>query len=502
MLPLKKTIGTIAVIGPNADNVEVLLGNYNGFPSDPVTPLRGIREKVSKNTKVLYAQGCDWAHGIPSFEVIPSSALVTTDKGKKRNGLKGKYFNNTELKGEPNITRIDKSINFNWWDSSPDKTLDDDNFSIRWSGELVPPVSGTYALGGYGLSGFRLYIDNKPLVSFESVHEPSTKYEKIDMVAGKTYKVRLEYFQKQGDALIKLVWSVPGKDIEKEAVQAARQSDAVIMVMGLSPRLEGEEMDVQVKGFKGGDRLDLKLPDVQEELMQTIQGLGKPVVLVLLNGSAVAVNWASAHVSAIVEAWYPGQAAGTAIADVLFGDYNPAGRLPVTFYKSIDQLPLFEDYSMKGKTYRYFQGYPLYPFGYGLSYSQFEYGAMTIPAQVEVGKDVTVSVDVKNTGTFAGEEVVQVYVTDLEASVPVPIRSLAGFQRIFLKPGEKRSMSFTISPRQLSVIDKEYKRVIEPGKFEVSVGGKQPGFVGTADASTTGVVTKQFEIVGKVMSIN
>jgi len=270
----------------------------------------------------------------------------------------------------------------------------------------------------------------------------------------------------------------------------------VIMFMGLSPRLEGEEMRVEVPGFTGGDRTDIGLPAPQEALIRDIVALDKPVVLVLLNGSALAVNWAAEHVPAIVETWYPGQAAGTAIADVLFGDANPAGRLPVTFYQSAEQLPPFTDYDMAGRTYRYFDGDPLFPFGHGLSYTTFAYGHLELPANVSAGDEIAVSVVVGNAGQRAGDEVVQLYVTDVEASVPVPVRSLAGVRRVFLEPGEIRHVEFQITPRQLSVIDDAGKRVIEPGMFEVSVGGKQPGFTGAADAATTSVVTGRFEVVG------
>ncbi|MCE5249542.1 glycoside hydrolase family 3 C-terminal domain-containing protein [bacterium] len=500
-LPLKKDIPTIAVIGPNADDVEVLLGNYNGTPVDPVTPLRGIREKVSKNTKVVYAPGCEWAENLYRFEVVPSTALFTTEDGKRRNGLRAEYFNNRELKGKPALTRTDPQIDFTWWDGAPLKDFNDDDFGVRWTGELVAPVTGTYALGGNGFSGFRIFLDDRQLVTFESPYHPVTVYENVNLEAGKSYRLRVEFYEKQGDAHMKLIWSVPARDYKKEAVDAARQSDAVIMVMGLSPRLEGEEMKVQVKGFKGGDRLDINLPDIQEDLIRTISALGKPTVLVLLNGSAVAVNQANDLVPAIIEAWYPGQAAGTAIADVLFGDCNPAGRLPVTFYRSVDQLPPFGEYAMKGRTYRYFTGDPLYPFGHGLSYTSFLYSGLTLPKTAAPGQDVAVSVTVTNTGAMAGEEVVQLYLTDLEASAPVPVRSLCGFQRISLKPGEKQVVKFTLNPRQFSLIDTADRRVIEPGTFEVAAGGKQPGFSGSADAPTTGVVTGRFTVTGKVTEI-
>ena len=234
--------------------------------------------------------------------------------------------------------------------------------------------------------------------------------------------------------------------------------------------------------------------------MKAVHALGKPTVLVLLNGSAVSINWAAGNIPAIVEAWYPGQA-GDAIADVLFGDANPGGRLPVTFYTSADQLPPFREYAMKGRTYRYFEGDPLFPFGHGLSYTTFSYGNIEISERVAAGEPVAVSVEVENTGRLAGDEVVQLYITDIEATVPVPIRTLAGFDRIRLEPGEKKTVSFTIGPEQLSVIDTENRRVIEPGAFAVSVGGKQPGFTGVADAPTTGVVTARLEVTGDMLVI-
>jgi beta-glucosidase len=260
-------------------------------------------------------------------------------------------------------------------------------------------------------------------------------------------------------------------------------------------------MTVNTEGFLGGDRTDIALPKGQEALLKAVQATGKPVVLVLLNGSALAVNWADQNVPAILDAWYPGEEGGTAIADVLFGDYNPAGRLPVTFYKSIDQLPPFEDYKMEGRTYRYFKGEPLYPFGYGLSYTKFAYGNLRLNNKIRPGENLQVSSEVQNIGDRVGDEVVQLYITDPTASVPVPIRSLAGVTRVNLKPGEKRTVSFTITPRQMSVINNNGKRIIEPGDFTVSVGGRQPGSNGRADAETTSIVSGKFTVAGKVLEI-
>jgi beta-glucosidase len=282
-----------------------------------------------------------------------------------------------------------------------------------------------------------------------------------------------------------------------EAVDAAKQADTVVLMLGLASSLEGEEMNVREPGFLGGDRTDIKLPARQQGLLEAVAATGKPLVVVLLSGSALAVNWANEHAAAIVQAWYPGEEGGTAIADTLFGDYNPAGRLPVTFYKSVEQLPPFENYHMDGRTYRFFKGEPLYPFGHGLSYTRFKYSGFSVSSpRLSAADEVTVSATVENAGSRAGEEVVQLYLTDLAASVRVPIRSLAGIERVFLKPGERRVISFTIEPRQLAVITDDGRTVVEPGDFKVAIGGKQPGFAGTADAATTGYVEGHFSVTG------
>ena len=296
---------------------------------------------------------------------------------------------------------------------------------------------------------------------------------------------------------MQFLWSVPGRDLEKEALDVAKQADTVVMFMGLSPRLEGEEMRVEVQGFKGGDRLTLNLPAIQEDLMRKIVQLGKPTVLVLLNGSAVAVNWAHDHIPAILTAWYPGQAAGTAIADVLFGDFNPGGRLPVTYYKSVDQIPPFEDYGMAGRTYRYFKGDPLYPFGFGLSYTKFEYSDLRVPKSISPDGTLQVSAQVRNAGNRSGDEVIQLYLSYEGSAVAAPIRQLAGFQRVTLKPGESRTVQFNLTRKELELIDAGGRPVSAPGPYEISIGGKQPGFKGGADAASTSVVEGRFEVRAK-----
>jgi beta-glucosidase len=256
-------------------------------------------------------------------------------------------------------------------------------------------------------------------------------------------------------------------------------------------------MDVPLEGFRGGDRTDIRLPKVQEELLKAIQATGKPVVLVLTGGSALAINWANENIPGIVQSWYSGEEGGTALSDVLFGDYNPAGRLPVTFYQSVNQLPPFEDYNMEGRTYRYFTGEPLFPFGYGLSYTRFAYSKLTIPKRLRAGENVHLSVQVKNTGKRAGDEVVQAYVKDVTASVPVPVRSLQGFKRIHLKAGESKTVTFVLTPRQLSLIDSQFKRVVEPGEFEISVGGAQLD----RQSASTQTLSAKLSVTGKVFAI-
>ena len=487
VLPLEKNLGTIAVIGPNAADVDLLVGNYNGEPIDPVTPLDGIQRTVGPGTRVLYARGSDVAQGMPVFRVVPPTALRLT----------GEYFANHDFAGTAAVSRSDTAVDFTWWmEDPPAAGLPPDSFSVRWSGEIIAPASGPYAVGVRALGGARLYLDDSLVVEYSSEHSTQTRWAMADLEAGAPNRIRIEYFDRRPNANVQLVWATPEPGLMEGALAAAREADAVVIMLGLSPRLEGEEMRVNVPGFEGGDRVDLGLPAPQQALLEAVVAVGKPVVLVLLNGSALAVPWAAEHVPAILEAWYPGQAAGTAIAEVLFGDESPAGRLPVTFYRSAEQLPPFDDYAMRGRTYRYFTGEPLFPFGHGLSYTTFAYRDLRVPPEAEPGDTVRASVVVENTGSRAGDEVVQLYVTDRDASVPVPVRTLAGFQRIRLEPGERRTVTFAVVPRFLSIIDEAGERVIEPGAFTVSVGGKQPGFTGVADANTTGVVTATFSVVG------
>ena len=500
-LPLRKDLKTIAVIGPNADAPEVLLGNYSGRPSKSVTPLAGIKNAVSPGTKVLYALGST----LTGEAVIPVPASVLTVGGKgTATGFKGEYFTNQELQGEPADVRIDEQVNFDWGRYKPAPHVGENNFSVRWTGKLTPAESGTYRLGTTADDGVRFYLDGQLLIDVWKNNPTKTVTKEVRLEAGRAYDVRMEYYQYNREAIAKFVWSYPhfAESQIEDAVAVTRQADVAVVVLGLSAALEGEEMTVSTEGFRGGDRTDIALPKGQEALLKAVSATGKPVVLVLLNGSALAVNWANDNVPAILDAWYPGEEGGTALADVLFGDYNPAGRLPVTFYKSVNQLPPFTDYNMLGRTYRYFKGDPLYPFGFGLSYTKFKYDNLKFSAdRINAGDELKITADVRNLGDKAGDEVVQLYVTDVAATVPVPIRSLAGVKRLFLKPGEKQNVSFVLTGEQMSIVDDDGKRLIEPGEFLISIGGKQPGFSERRDAQSIGLVTARFAVTGKTVEI-
>lgn len=493
-LPLSKEIKTIAVIGPNADNFESLIGNYCGVPKDPVTILKGINSKLSPSTRIIYEEGSDLAEGIHNLTPIPSRYLETPGGIQ---GASGEYFNNREMSGEPLFTRIDDNIDFYWEHLSPRYDMPDDNFGIRWTTYLVPPVSGTYAIGSWGSSGYEIRLDGKVLISSRNEHEAMHIEAPAVLEAGKKYKIEVLYKNYAGDAAIELLWAPPRPDMLERAVIAAKKSDAVVLVLGLSQRLEGEEMPIRIEGFSGGDRTSLDLPATQEKLLEAVAATGKPVIVVLSNGGALSVNIAQEKASAIILAGYGGQQGGNAVADVLFGDYNPAGRLPVTYYKSVDQIPPFEDYDMAGKTYRFFTKEPLYPFGYGLSYTTFKYSGLSMPVQVEAGLNVSVKATVTNTGNMAGDEVVELYLTDEKASTPRPIRQLEGFTRVSLKPGESKTVEIILVPRQFSIINNKSKRVIEPGYFTISIGGKQPGFQGYLDPQCTQVLTGRIKLTGK-----
>jgi beta-glucosidase len=498
LLPLSKDVKKVAVIGPNADNLDALLANYNGFPTEPVTPLEGIRRKLP-NAEVGFALGCDLAENFPYFEAIPVENLFA-DASLSENGLNAAYFKNLDRQGKPFLTRIDKNVDFVWGDQPPARGIAYDYFSASWEGFLVPPMSGEYALGGEGFSGFSLYVDGELFTQWHNEHHPAREYELVFLEEGKSYQIKLEYFQDNTEyATMRLLWSPPRPNMMAEAVELAASSDLVIFFMGLSPFLEGEEMNVRAEGFEGGDRVSIDLPATQTRLMKEIHKLGKPMVMVLLNGSALAINWEAENIPAIIEAWYPGQDGGNAIADVIFGDYNPAGRLPVTFYRSVNDIPPFEDYDMEGKTYRYFRGKPLYEFGFGLSYTTFEYSNLVLPESITAGETLLVSVTVTNTGAMDGDEVVQLYVSHPDAKIPAAIRSLQGFRRVHLKAGASRTVELILHPEQLAVFGDDMRVQVQPGRVLLSVGGKQPDAIALAKKQ---VVQADVKITGGTYFVN
>ena len=487
-LPLKKSYRNIAVIGPNADSEDALVGNYNGTPSKPVTLLAGIKKRFT-GSNVVFVRGIGLTG--PATEPIPADALYSNGD-RKEHGLRGEYYGNEKLEGAPAMSRTDASVNFEWgyFGVTPQMVH---NFSVRWTGVIVPPRSGDYLIGFTGEDGYRLWLDGKLLVEDWTPHRPATTETKqVHLKAGHAYPVKIEYFQLIRGSEARLIWSILGKG-ENDAVEAAQEADLVIVAMGLSPRIEGEEMKVSADGFAGGDRTKIDMPAPQEKLLERIASTGKPVVLVLMGGSAIAVNWADEHLPAIIDAWYPGEEGGTAVAELLAGDYSPSGRLPVTFYRSLEQLPAFDDYSMAKRTYRYFQGDPLYRFGYGLSYTTFAYKNLEVsPTSVRADGSVVVSVEVSNTGTVAGDEVVQLYLTHTGVA-GAALRELQGFKHVHLDPGQMKTVTFELTNRQLSIVDEAGSRRIMPGTVEVWVGGGQPvsrvGLPKTSGAETEFTIT-------------
>ncbi|WP_369915099.1 glycoside hydrolase family 3 C-terminal domain-containing protein [Xanthomonas sp. NCPPB 3005] len=489
VLPLSRAkIKRIAVIGPTADDTMALLGNYYGTPAAPVTVLQGIRE-AAPDAEVLYARGADLVEGRddPAATPLIEPQYLRPSADSPERGLRGEYFRNRDLSGPPALVRTDAQIGFKWdrgsptdnllarGEAGPDQAIPADNFSIRWSGKLVPSATGTYHLETAADDGVRLYLDGKRLIdrwsASDRLHADGVD---VRLEAGRSYDLRLEYFEGERDAGIRLAWRQPGaKPPLQDALDAARRADVVVFVGGLTGDVEGEEMKVNYPGFAGGDRTDLRLPKPQRDLLEALQGTGKPVVAVLTTGSALAIDWAQQHVPAILLAWYPGQRGGSAVADVLFGDANPGGRLPVTFYKESEKLPAFDDYAMRGRTYRYFAGTALYPFGHGLSYTQFAYSDLRLDrSKLAADGSLHATLKVKNTGQRAGDEVVQLYLHPLSPKRDRATKELRGFQRIALQPGETREVSFAISPQtDLRSYDEARKAyVVDPGDYELQVG--------------------------------
>jgi beta-glucosidase len=459
-LPLGKDVKTLAVIG--VDAVEARLGGYSGPGNDKVSILRGIQEKVGSSVQVRYAPGCGREE--IDYVVVPPDFLSCEEGGRRQEGLHGEYFNNIDLSGSPALKRIDRAVDFRWTLFSPHPDINYDWYSARWTGKLKAPGAGVYRIGIEGNDGYRLYLDGRLLIDSWKKQGYSARLADFYFEENKEYDLRIEFFETVGSVWFKLVWNA-GVDHSwpleiQKAVDLAKNSDAAVIVAGID---EGEFQD----------RAFLHLPGRQEDLIRRVVAAGKPVVVVLVGGSAVTMSRWLENVPAVMAVWYPGEAGGHAVADALFGDYNPAGRLPITFPVFEGQLPLYYGHKPTGRgdDYRDLTGQPLFPFGHGLSYTAFEYGDLASERQeIDAGESTTVSFYVKNTGARPGDEVVQLYIKDLLASVARPMMELKGFQRIHLKPGESRRVSFEITPDMLSMLDKDLKRVVEPGEFRILIG--------------------------------
>ena len=487
ILPLAAGVRKIAVVGPLADSSRVLLGNYNGTPSRSTTALAGIQKQFA-GAQVVFAPGTSFLRPLLP---VPTSVL-RTDKGQP--GLKAEAFANEELTGKPVETRVDAQLSYGLaprtWPSrsNPPKAEP----PTRWTGWFTPETSGLCTLGVQGF-GNRLYVDGKLLVDTTARTFP-VKPETAELVVekGHRYAIKVEAVPRFV-ASAHLVWQPPDPAATEKAVAAARDADVVVAVVGITSDLEGEESSVDLPGFKGGDRTSLDLPQPEQALLEAVKATGKPLVVVAMSGSALALNWADQHADAILQAWYPGEEGGVAIAETLAGANNPAGRLPLTFYKSVAELPAFTDYSMTNRTYRYFTGEPLYPFGHGLSYSTFSYSGLRLSRQtLAAGEPLEVEVDVKNTSARDGDEVVQAYL--VFPKLPgAPRLALRGFSRVHLSAGESRKVRFTLDDRAQSHVDDSGMHVVSAGEYRVSVGGGQPGR-GAANVEAAFSVTGQREL--------
>lgn len=457
-LPLAAAVGTFAVIG--ADAAEARLGGYSGPGRRRVSMLDALRDRLGA-ARVRYVPGP--GRSAATYAVVPAEQLSTTGEGGTVPGLRGEYWDNNRLQGPPRLTRVDRDVNFGWTLNSPGRGIPYDWYSARWTGRITVPATGVHRLGIEGNDGYRLYLDGTLLIEDWQKRSYGTRLADVALAPGSTHDIRLEYFESTGNARLKLVWDAGVTDDWRaridSAVAAARASDVAIVVVGIE---EGE--------FR--DRALLGLPGHQEELIDAVAATGKPTVVVLVGGSAITMPWLD-RVDAVLDAWYPGEQGGPAVADVLFGDADPAGRLPITFPLAEGQLPLVYDHQPTGRGDDYVDltGQPLFPFGYGLSYTRFEYSALSIsPDTIGPAASATVRCTVTNSGARAGDEVVQLYVHDVLATVGRPVMQLEGFRRVHLEPGQSAEVAFGLGPEELRMLDRQLHWVVEPGDFRVMVG--------------------------------
>ncbi|MFI5311822.1 MAG: glycoside hydrolase family 3 N-terminal domain-containing protein [Gemmatimonadales bacterium] len=459
-LPLSRATRSIAVLGTDA--VEARLGGYSGPGTQRVSILDGIREKAGAGASVSYASGPGRVSR--EYAVVPEGNLATDSLGRRVPGLRGEYFDNNRLDGTPRVVRTDPRVDFGWTLNPPARGIAFDWYSVRWTGTIIAPPSGVRRLGVEGNDGYRLYLDGRLLIDNWKKQSYGTRLASVALEPGTAHTLRLEYFESTGGARVKLIWDAGVADDWRAAIDSAetlaRLSDVAIVVAGVE---EGE--------FR--DRALLSLPGHQEELIARVAATGKPVVVVLIGGSAITMGRWLDHVGAVVDAWYPGEQGGRAVADLLFGDYNPAGRLPITFPVAEGQLPLFHNHKPTGRGDDYVDltGQPLFPFGFGLSYTTFEYSGLVVehPSKDAHGA-TTVRCTVRNTGARAGDEVVQLYFHDVLASVARPVMELKRFARLHLAAGEEREVSFVVWQDELRLLDRDMRWVLEPRVVRVLVG--------------------------------
>ncbi len=461
ILPLSENFKKVAIIGNDA--VEARLGGYSGPGNNPISILNGIKSRFNPDVEIRYADGVPRTHS--NYVTIPTNCLSHSDEGKEAPGLIGEYFNNIDMKGKPELDRIDNHIDFGWTLFSPDPDkINFDFYSARWTGILTPSESGTFNIGVTGDDGYRLFINNVLLIDNWKKQTFRTVTVPYEFSAKQKYDLRLEFFESTGNARIKLIWDLgidSGTSTRiNEAVKAASDSDIAIITAGIE---EGE--------FR--DRAMLNLPGYQEELINKVAETGTPVVVLIVGGSAVTMNNWIDNVEGILHVWYPGEEGGNAIADTILGHNNPAGRLPITFPISEAQLPLYYNHKPTGRgdDYNNLTGKPLFPFGFGLSFTSFKYSDASLKKnKIASDENVTITFKITNTGDYDGDEVIQLYIRDVLASVAQPIMQLKGFQRIHLKSGESKIIEFVITPEMLSILDESLNRVVEPGEFRIMIG--------------------------------
>ncbi len=489
LLPLGPGIKKIAVIGPLADQTRPLLGNYAGQPTHIVSILDGLKAEFP-NAMITYVPGTQFlrSDGNP----VPDVALTSPD-GKP--GLKAEYSESAGRPGaqsnaKPLATRTEPNVNLS--DSnSPPEVAGKKPLGVHWTGFITPTETGDYLVGLRGVGFGRLSIDDKQVAMLFARDRVDAATGRVHLVKGHRSQLSLNYGNMTGAPQLQLIWTKASDAPSPEAIAAAKTADVVIAVVGITSQLEGEEMPVTEPGFFGGDRTSIDLPLPEEELVEAVAATGKPLAVVLINGSALAVNWINEHANAVLEAWYPGEEGGAAVAETLSGKNNPAGKLPVTFYTAVNQLPNFEDYGMANRTYRYFNGKPLYAFGYGLSYTTFSYSDLSVPTQaVAAGQPVDADVTVTNTGKVAGDEVVQVYLK-FPSIKGAPQIALRGFQRVHLDPGGSQKVHFELNDRDLGMVTEDGNPIIAQGDYTIIIGGGQP------DAGAP-IVTGRFHVEGQI----